>query len=49
VIEQRALAEVGALAACGALQPAADQLGALDQGIDLRELALGHRAEPVDR
>src|SRR5208282_520062 len=48
IVEQRALAEAWAFASGGALQPAADDLAALDQGGDLRQLPRGHLAEPLD-
>ena len=49
VVEERALVKVGALAACGAFEPVANELAAFDQGGDLRELAVGHFPQPVDR
>src|SRR6266487_2274483 len=49
VVEERALVKIGALAARGALQPAADKLDALDLGRDLRQLPVGQVAEPGGR
>ena len=49
VVEERALVKVGAFAACGAFEPVANELAAFDQGGDLRELAVGHIPQPVDR
>jgi hypothetical protein len=48
VVEQRAPVEVGAFAARGQFEPAADQFAALDQGDDLRELPAGHLAKKFD-
>src|SRR6516225_990273 len=49
IVEERALSEIRAFAARGRLQPAEDEPGALEQRGDLRELAVGHLAEPIGR